>query len=132
MNTFNRLFIKHAQAVDGWGKPKKTELTMGHCAYWAYVFIKLYGGQACTLTTDVKRGKRCNSGHVIVFKDGLYFDGSHPEGVKSYKLLGKGRIIRHQSLKTFATYWYAFDSFYQNIPIFKIYEQVVKDIRRIG
>lgn len=130
MKNFNKLFLKHAKAIDGWGKPKKYELAHGHCAYWAYVFIKLYGGQACTLTDDKLSAKRCQSGHVIVFKNGLYYDGDHPQGVKDYRKLDSGRLKRHRSFKSFARYWYAFDESYKNEPLYKIFDKVAFAIKK--
>ena len=128
---FNSLFIKNGKAIDGGGRPKKSEFSSGICFYWAYVFNKVFGGKLITLISE-DFSSTSFAGHAVVFYKGKYFDGDHPEGVGSIRDFNMDtvRVVRHRNLSGFSSFWKINKEVYKGTTINKIMDNVAKSIKK--
>lgn len=114
MENFNQLFINFASPLHntpiGTIKPSSDNLAHGLCFYWAYVFAQLTGGTCVSVgvkSTNKEDSLFIGNCHMMVFYNGLYYDGDHPNGTTQMPQYNpkEHTIIRHKNPKQAITEW---------------------------
>lgn len=136
MKNFNQYFISNASSLKntpiGTIKPSVENLAHGLCFYWAYVFAQITGGTCVSVGVLSKNKDESifeGNCHMMVFYNGLYYDGDHPQGTSQMPQYDPNSqtIIRHKNPKWAMHDWgwtHSLDQF--DKVVYKIQKKISK------